>query len=177
MAKGLEKKLNYSFRNKALLTVALTHPSVNKGVDNQRLEFLGDAVLGYCISQMLYHKYPQMPEGGLTERRAALVCEDTLCLLAQRLEMGEAMRLGHGEEQTFGRGKPSILADALEALNRQIEAAILGGLRNFAVVHGKGDGILCKGVQEYLKSDPRVAGFSFSRPELGGHGRTEVELK
>ena len=69
------------------------------------------------------------------------------------------------------------LAEALEALGRQIDAAILGGLSEFAVVHGKGDGILCRGVQDFLKNDPRVADYFFSRPELGGFGRTEVVLK
>ncbi len=112
----LEQKLGYAFLEGSLLIRALTHPSVKQGQDNQRLEFLGDAVLEFCISEMLYQKYPQEQEGELTARRAALVCEDTLCHLAQSLSLGEALRMGHGEEQTMGRSKPSILADALEAV-------------------------------------------------------------
>jgi len=69
------------------------------------------------------------------------------------------------------------LAPALETLGRQIDAAILGGLNEFAVIHGKGDGILCKGVHDFLRKDPRVADFHFSRPELGGFGRTEVKIR
>ena len=69
------------------------------------------------------------------------------------------------------------LIDALEALGRQIDAAVLGGLREFSVVHGKGDGILSRGVHDFLRKDPRVADYYFSRPEMGGFGRTEVVLK
>jgi len=119
MPKGtdmLEQNLRYSFRDASLLTQALTHPSVLQGPDNQRLEFLGDAVLQFCVSDLLYHKYPDIQEGELTKRRAALVCEETLSHLAQRLCIGDALLLNHGEEQTRGRRKPSILADALEAV-------------------------------------------------------------
>lgn len=112
----LQQSLHYSFRDPSLLAQALTHPSVVQGEDNQRLEFLGDAVLEFCISDLLYHKYPHCQEGELTERRAALVCEETLSHLAQELGLGDALRMGHGEEQTKGRRKPSILADALEAV-------------------------------------------------------------
>ncbi|MCL1854371.1 MAG: ribonuclease III [Clostridia bacterium] len=116
MGSPLEKQLGYVFRNKNLLTTALTHPSTKQGEDNQRMEFLGDAVLEYCISHMLYEKYPDMREGELTERRSALVCEETLSFLAQRLNIGGALRMGHGEEQALGRGKHSILADSFEAM-------------------------------------------------------------
>lgn len=121
MAPILEQRLGYTFRNRTLLSTALTHPSAKHGVDNQRLEFLGDAVLEFCVSHMLYEKYPDMREGELTERRATLVCEETLSLLAQRLDIGEALRMGHGEDQTMGRGKASILADALEAVLASIQ--------------------------------------------------------
>ena len=121
MMSPLEQKLGYAFRDKALLTAALIHPSAKQDVDNQRLEFLGDAVLEFCISHMLYMKYPNMREGELTERRAALVREETLSLLAQRLGIGEALRMDHGEEQNMGRGKPSILADAFEAVLAAIQ--------------------------------------------------------
>ena len=76
--RGLEEKLGYRFRDEALLKLALTHPSSLEKKDNQRLEFLGDAVLEYCVSDLLYRKYPEYTEGELTARRAALVCEETL---------------------------------------------------------------------------------------------------
>ena len=111
----LQKALGYKFRNEAHLRLALTHPST-KLPDNQRLEFLGDAVLEFCVSDMLYHKYPKLHEGELTARRAALVCERTLSAIARSLDMGRCLIMGHGEEQTGGREKASILADAMEAV-------------------------------------------------------------
>ncbi|MEG0741678.1 MAG: ribonuclease III [Clostridia bacterium] len=111
----LEKAIEYSFCDAANLSMALTHPSTNLP-DNQRLEFLGDAILEFCVSDMLYRKYPSIQEGELTARRAALVCERTLSILARSLGLGGWLLMGHGEEQTGGREKPSILADALEAV-------------------------------------------------------------
>ena len=111
----LQEALGYTFRNEAHLRLALTHPST-KLPDNQRLEFLGDAVLEFCVSDMLYHKYPKLHEGELTARRAALVCERTLSAIARSLDLGRCLIMGHGEEQTGGREKPSILADAVEAV-------------------------------------------------------------
>lgn len=112
----LETALGYAFRDKTLLTLALTHPSVLDRQNNQRLEFLGDAVLEYCVSEMLFQRYPRASEGELTARRAALVCEDTLCHLAEKLQLGPRLRMGHGEAATGGREKPAILADAMEAV-------------------------------------------------------------
>ena len=109
----LQKALGYTFRDPSHLRLALTHPST-KLPDNQRLEFLGDAVLEFCVSDMLYHKYQNLHEGELTARRAALVCERTLSAIARTLELGRCLVMGHGEEQTGGREKPSILADAME---------------------------------------------------------------
>lgn len=111
----LQKALNYRFCDQALLSRALTHPST-KLPDNQRLEFLGDAVLEFCVSDMLYRKYPEFHEGELTARRAALVCEHTLSVLARRLKLGDHLLMGNGEEQTGGREKASILADTMEAV-------------------------------------------------------------
>ena len=111
----LQTALGYSFRDEAHLRLALTHPST-KLPDNQRLEFLGDAVLEFCVSDMLYHKYSKLHEGELTARRAALVCERTLSAIARSMELGRCLVMGHGEEQTGGREKPSILADAMEAV-------------------------------------------------------------
>jgi ribonuclease-3 len=127
----LEEALEYMFRDRALLTLSLTHPSCLEETDNQRLEFLGDAVLQYCVSDLLYQKYGTASEGELTARRAALVCEETLAYLAETLGLGQSLRMGHGEEQTGGREKPAILADALEAvlaavcLDGGMEAALM----------------------------------------------------
>lgn len=112
----LEEALGYAFEDKALLRLALTHPSAMEERNNQRLEFLGDAVLEYCVSEMLYRKYAAENEGELTARRAALVCEDTLSFLAESLSLGKRLRMGRGEAQTGGREKPAILADAMEAV-------------------------------------------------------------
>ncbi len=121
---SLQNALGYRFRDEGLLRLALTHPSAKEEASNQRLEFLGDAVLECVISDLLYHKYPKRQEGELTARRAALVCEETLCHLARELDVGEYLRMGHGEESTDGRDKPSILADAMEAI---IAAVYLDG--------------------------------------------------
>lgn len=111
----LQQAIGYTFHDQAHLRLALTHPST-KLPDNQRLEFLGDAILEFCVSDMLYRKYPALHEGELTARRAALVCERTLSALARSLDLGNDLLMGHGEEQTGGREKPSILADAMEAV-------------------------------------------------------------
>jgi ribonuclease-3 len=115
MLNALQKALGYRFQDPSLLTMALTHPST-KLPDNQRLEFLGDAILEFCVSDMLYRKYTQFHEGQMTARRAALVCERTLSQLAKQLDLGRCLLMGNGEEQTGGREKPSILADAMEAV-------------------------------------------------------------
>ena len=112
----LEQNIGYTFQQKSLLSQALVHPSAKQEKDNQRLEFLGDAVLEFCISGLLYQKYPHFREGELTARRATLVCEETLSLLAKRLALGTFLQIGHGEQLQQGRKKPSILADALEAV-------------------------------------------------------------
>lgn len=111
----LQSAIGYSFRDPSLLRLALTHPSTNRP-DNQRLEFLGDAVLEFCVSDMLYHKYPAWQEGKLTARRAALVCEKTLSNVARGIELGRYLMMGNGEELMGGREKDSILCDALEAV-------------------------------------------------------------
>lgn len=122
--RSLQTALQYRFQNESLLRLALTHPSAKEETDNQRLEFLGDAVLEFAISDILFRKYPEQQEGDLTARRAALVCEETLCHLARSLNVGVFLRMGHGEESTAGRDKPSILADAMEAI---IAAVYLDG--------------------------------------------------
>jgi len=120
----LQTALGYRFHDEATLRLALTHPSVKESRDNQRLEFLGDAVLGFAVGDLLYHKYPSLQEGELTAKRATLVCEETLYHIARSLDLGRYLRMGHGEESTAGRRKPSILADAMEAV---IAAVYLDG--------------------------------------------------
>ena len=107
--------MGYTFRDGELLRRALTHPSVGKN-DNQRLEFLGDAVLQYLMSDALYREYPENREGGLTHLRALLVCEAALSQVAAKLGVGEALIMDRGEELTGGREKPSVLCDAMEAI-------------------------------------------------------------
>ena len=118
----LEKKLGYSFKNIDYLKTALTHSSYanenrRSGAEcNERLEFLGDSVLGMTVAAYLFRTCPDMTEGPMTRLRAELVCEQSLYGVAQKLELGKYLRLGHGEEQGGGRERPSILADAVEAV-------------------------------------------------------------
>lgn len=115
------KQLGYTFHHPQLLATALTHSSYqnekNNGCEcNERLEFLGDAVLGLVAGQYLYETYSHQPEGKLSKLRAAVVCEKTLAKLARSMDLGSQLRLGHGEEKTGGRNRDSILSDALEAV-------------------------------------------------------------
>ena len=112
---ALMQALGYQFRDPALLRQALTHPSMGRK-DNQRLEFLGDAVLQYLMSDLLYQTHPDSQEGQLTHLRALLVCEAALSQVARGLGVGEALLMDKGEEQTGGRDKPSVLCDAMEAI-------------------------------------------------------------
>lgn len=117
-----ESIINYKFREKDLLIEALTHSSYanekksKKNKYNERLEFLGDAVLGIIISDYLFINYPELPEGELTKTRAKIVCEPTLSNCARTIDLGDFLLLGKGEEATGGRTRTSILADAFEAL-------------------------------------------------------------
>lgn len=120
--KELEKRIGYKFQNVELLRQAVTHSSFanehrTEGLaDNERLEFLGDAVLEVSSSEFLFLNYPEMPEGDLTKFRASIVCEPTLALCARELELGKFLRLGKGEELTGGRNRDSIVSDAMEAV-------------------------------------------------------------
>lgn len=109
------KALGYTFRDEGLLRRALTHPSMGRD-DNQRLEFLGDAVLQFLMSDKLYRAYPMEREGALTHQRALLVCEASLSQIAGRLGVGRKLIMDRGEEATGGREKPSVLCDAMEAI-------------------------------------------------------------
>ncbi len=116
-----EKKIQYTFHDKALLKTALTHSSYanEKGAGtlyNERLEFLGDSVLGIITAEYLFKNHHDFPEGELTKVRAALVCEKALYKFAGEIELGTFLYLGKGEIHTGGRNRPSILADAFEAL-------------------------------------------------------------
>jgi ribonuclease III len=112
---SLAKSLGYQFNAPALLTQALTHRSFS-GNNNERLEFLGDSVLNFIIAHQLYLRFPKLPEGDLSRLRAQLVKESTLSEIAFSLNIGDALRLGEGELKSAGWRRPSILADALEAI-------------------------------------------------------------
>ena len=117
----LEEKLGYEFRDPALLENALTHSSCanesrGRRQSNERLEFLGDSILGMVVADHLYRNHPDLPEGELTRTRAALVCEDSRVEVAEALHLGEYLHLGKGEEAGGGRKRPSIQADAVEAV-------------------------------------------------------------
>ena len=119
--KNLEERLGYRFHDPKLLEHALTHSSYanehrSSGVtSNERLEFLGDSILGLIVAEHLFRTHPDMPEGELTRTRAALVCEDSLHEVALTLDLGSYLRLGKGEAAGGGRTRASILADATEA--------------------------------------------------------------
>ncbi|MDR3085668.1 MAG: ribonuclease III, partial [Christensenellaceae bacterium] len=114
----LEKIIGYAFHDGSLLELALTHPSLARDgwVSNQRLEFLGDAVLQLCVSARLYAQHQDMHEGWLSRKRALIVQEQSLRQAAESIGLGGYLLMGPGEESTGGRDKPSILADAVEAL-------------------------------------------------------------
>ena len=122
LQREFEEKIGYQFQDQSLLTQALTHSSyanerhLGKQADNERLEFLGDAVLEIVTSEFLFHRYPKHPEGELTRLRASMVCEPTLAFCTKEMELGKYLLLGKGEEQTGGRERKSILSDALEAV-------------------------------------------------------------
>ena len=124
----LEAALGRPFRDPTRLDAALVHRSYcaehTDAAPNERLEFLGDAVLGLVVTVNVYDEYPELPEGELAKVRAAVVNADVLAELAERVELGPALRLGKGEDASGGRSKPSILADAMEAV---IAAVYLDG--------------------------------------------------
>ena len=130
MIKDLEKAIGYSFRNITLLQNALAHSSYanerwhDSLKSNERLEFLGDSILGMVVAEYLYKSFPDRPEGELTRMRADMVCERALAVVAAKLNLGEHLLLGHGEEQGGGRNRDSILADAVESI---IAASFLDG--------------------------------------------------
>ena len=130
MIKDLETAIGYRFRDIQLLQNALAHSSYanerwhNSLLSNERLEFLGDSVLGMLVAEYLYRTFPDRPEGELTRMRADMVCEHTLATVANKIDLGTHLLLGHGEERLGGRSRESILADAVESV---IAACFLDG--------------------------------------------------
>jgi ribonuclease-3 len=118
----LEEKIGYNFNDPQLLITALSHSSyvnerkIEGESCNERLEFLGDSILGMVTADFLYRRYPDLPEGKMTKTRAELVCEHALYIVAQKIDLGRSILLGRGEEQGGGRRRPSILSDAVEAV-------------------------------------------------------------
>ncbi len=130
MIKDLEEAIGYRFKNITLLQNALTHSSYanerwhDSLRSNERLEFLGDSILGMVVAEHLYRNFPDRPEGELTRMRADMVCETSLARIAAQVNLGSHLLLGHGEEQGGGRNRASILADAVESV---IAASFLDG--------------------------------------------------
>jgi ribonuclease-3 len=130
MIKDLEAAIGYRFNNITLVQNALTHSSYanerwhDSLRSNERLEFLGDSILGMVVAEHLYKNFPNRPEGELTRMRADMVCETSLAAVAEKISLGGHLLLGHGEERFGGRSRASILADAVESL---IAAAFLDG--------------------------------------------------
>ena len=122
LAVKLEKRIGYTFTDRSYLLLALTHSSyaneyrLHRIGHNERIEFLGDAVLEIITSDFLYRNFPDMSEGQMSRKRASLVCEPTLAYCARQVGLGEFLFLGKGEDMSGGRGRDSILSDALEAL-------------------------------------------------------------
>ncbi|WP_086276993.1 ribonuclease III [Campylobacter vicugnae] len=114
--KQIQKLLKYEFKNINLLKEAITHKSIKSSINNERLEFLGDAVLDLIVGEYLYHKFNTQSEGDLSKLRASLVNEDSLAKIAKELKLGEFLYLSPAEENNGGRNKQSLISDALEAL-------------------------------------------------------------
>ena len=172
MLKELETAIGYRFRNIQLLQNALSHSSYanerwhNSLLSNERLEFLGDSVLGMLVAEYLYRTFPNRPEGELTRMRADMVCEKTLAAAANRIGIGAHLLLGHGEEQGGGRTRESILADAMESV---IAACFLDGGLNAAL----------KVVQQFILVDVPVtkmhnADYKTSLQELVQQKKNQV---
>lgn len=147
--RDLERALGYTFQDQRLLEKALTHSSYanekwkNSLASNERLEFLGDSILGFVVAEYLYRRYPDHPEGDLTRMRADLVCETSLARAAAGLRLGEYLKLGHGEDLGGGRTRNSITADAVESV---IAASYLDG--GFPAARGIVERLLLSGAPE-----------------------------
>lgn len=126
LLKKLQSEIKYNFKDIEILNTSLTHSSYaneNKDknvISNERLEFLGDSVISLVVSEYLYKRFEEFPEGELTKRRASVVCESSLAFAARKINLGEYLLLGKGEDATGGRNRDSILADAFEGLTGAI---------------------------------------------------------
>ncbi len=164
--KTIEEKIGYSFKDKELLQTALTHSSYARdrnglGDYNERLEFLGDAMLDAIAAEELYKVFSDREEGFLSRTRASLVCERFLFEVAQHLELGSYLRLGAGEEKTGGRERPSILADAVEAV---IGAVFLDG--GYEAARGVVLELLKDGFREVREGRTIITDFKTALQEL-----------
>lgn len=184
-----QKKIRYEYSDRNLLETALTHSSfanehqLKKFQNNERLEFLGDAVLELVSSDVLFKSYPEKLEGTLSKTRASLVCEPALAYCARQLELGNYLKLGKGEDMTGGRDRDSILSDALEAvigsiyLDGGLESArhfimdfVLNDMENTRLFHDCKT-ILQESIQSWSKETPVYELVDVSGPE---HNRTFV---
>jgi ribonuclease-3 len=170
---NFEKIMNYKFKNIETLEKSLTHSSYSNEdkfytkVNNERLEFLGDAVLSIVVSRFIFDKFPEYPEGELTKLRSQVVCEDTLSIVASNLNVGKFLLLGKGEESSGGRDRKSILADAVEAIiaaiyidggYKEAEIFVLENLSKYIQLAVKGQIIsdYKSYLQEYYQSKNQV---------------------
>lgn len=180
----LERRIGYRFRDTGLLEHALTHKSkahedaTGGVVDNESLEFLGDAVLGFVIADLLYREFPQFQEGQKSKAKAAMVSTAALAALAERIGLGEYLLLGRGEEKTGGRRKQALLADGCEALiaalylDGGVEAARMFLLTELAdeIAHVRSPDFLCdykSALQERLQSTGRPLPVYVVTAEVG----------
>lgn len=171
--KEFENSIKYKFHNIEILEKSLTHSSYSNEdkaynkVNNERLEFLGDAVLGVSVSRFIFDKFPNYPEGDLTKLRSQVVCEDTLSLVAGNLNLGKYLLLGKGEEASGGRERKSILADAVEAViaaiyldggYKEAEKFVLDNITNYIQLAVKGKVVtdFKSYLQEYYQSKSQV---------------------
>lgn len=156
----LERAISYRFADKRLLSVALTHPSAGPE-NNQRLEYLGDAVLELCVSEKIYAMHPEMHEGAMTQLRQKLVREERLAQAARQIALGEALMMDRSCEATGGRKNPSVLCDAFEAvlaavyLDGGLEAARAMVLRLIGDCSDQGVNDAKSALQEYLQGRGR----------------------
>ena len=167
----LEHSLHYSFSDKSLILTALTHRSFGKS-NNERLEFLGDSILGYLVAERLFQRFTAAPEGALSRIRSSLVNQTTLSSIARELDLGGCLRLGDGEKKTGG-DRDSILADALEAL---IAAIYLdSGLENCGrVVELLFESRLQEDIEIVQQKDPKTQLQEFSQAR--GHKLPEYSV-
>lgn len=151
----LQRLLQHDFQNPALLQRALTHRSFSAD-NNERLEFLGDSVLSLAISSLLYERLKELPEGDLSRVRSNLVKEGTLHLIAVKLQLSDLLRLGEGEAKSGGKNRPSILADAVEAILGAVylDAGFAAGEK---LVHRLFEGVDINPQMRAAEKDPKTA--------------------